>query len=56
MALSSHAKIGRAAPELLDAVAHEASPRLREFSPHELANVAWAYAVLERRSMLEASW
>ena len=46
----AHAKLGLAAPQLLDAIAHEAAPRLREFSPHELVNLAWAYAMLEHQS------
>ena len=32
-------------PELLDAIAQEAVPRLRDFEPQGLANTVWAYAM-----------
>ena len=35
------------APELLDAIAAAAVPRLCEFTPQELANTAWAFAVAD---------
>ena len=38
------AKLGYAAPELLEAIAAAAVPRLNEFIPQGLANTAWAYA------------
>ena len=37
-------RAGQPAPALLDALAAEAAPRLREFSTHELANLAAAFA------------
>jgi hypothetical protein len=35
---------GHAAPVLLDAIATEAVPRLREFNAQNLANMSWAFA------------
>ena len=40
----AHATAGRAEPTLLDAIAAEATRRVREFKPQELANTAWAHA------------
>ena len=41
------AKLGYAAPELLEAIAAAAVPRLNEFIPQGLANTAWAFAKLQ---------
>jgi hypothetical protein len=41
------AKAGHAAPRLLDAIAAEAVPRLRDFNPQGLANTVWAFAVAD---------
>ena len=43
------AKVARREPALLDAIAEEAAGRgLRDFTPQNLANTAWAYAVADR--------
>jgi hypothetical protein len=39
------ATAGHAAPELFDAIAAEAAPRLGEFTPQNLTNTAWSFAV-----------
>ena len=51
----AYSRTGRASPPLLHALASEATPRLSEFKPQELASLAWSFTAC-CRSASAASW
>jgi len=51
----AHASAGHADPALLDAIATQAARRASDFTPRELANLAWAYATAELRGSVKTS-
>ena len=53
--LWAYTKMNHDCPELFNVIAEEAMPRIREFSPQQIANLARAYSIFPSSSSLSSS-